>query len=124
MKIFFCSVLFIALLWNDSISAENKSDMHQHKSQETVAELVDPNIKGNVCENRVLVKVNGLVCDFCARAVEKVFGRRKEVAGIQVDMDQGQISIVLHPDNAIDDTTLEKLVTDSGYNMVSIQKGC
>jgi len=34
----------------------------------------------------VTVKVNGLVCDFCARALEKIFSKQDSVENIEVDL--------------------------------------
>ncbi len=76
------------------------------------------------CKDTVNVKVNGLVCDFCARALEKVFGKREEVSGIKVDLDKGDIRINLKPGQTLDDETVKQLVTDSGYNVTAINKGC
>ena len=72
----------------------------------------------------VNVQVNGLVCDFCARALEKVFTQRDEVKAIAVDLDKGNVTITMQPDRTIDDTTLNQLITDSGYTISAIERGC
>lgn len=69
------------------------------------------------------VKVNGLVCDFCARALEKVFGKRDDVSDIKVDLDKGVVVIQTIDDKDIDDATLTELINDSGYNVTSIERG-
>ncbi len=74
------------------------------------------------CSNVINVEVNGLVCDFCARALEKTFGKRDEVANIEVDLDEAQVVVTLQDQQAMDDPTLTKLITDSGYNVVAIQR--
>ncbi|MEM9102265.1 MAG: heavy metal-associated domain-containing protein [Pseudomonadota bacterium] len=76
------------------------------------------------CNRQVDVKVNGLVCDFCARALEKVFGKQEEVSGIAVDLDNGKVVVTLKEGQKIDNVTLTALITDSGYNVVDIQQGC
>ena len=76
------------------------------------------------CENEINISVNGLVCDFCARAIEKVFGKKDEVQGINVDLDNGLITVNLNEGQMLNDKTLVQLVTDSGYNVTNIQKGC
>ncbi len=73
--------------------------------------------------NTVNMKVNGLVCDFCAQALDKVFSKRDEVAGIKVDLDGGLITVQMKDGQALDDAALTKLVVDSGYNVVSITRG-
>lgn len=72
----------------------------------------------------VEVKVNGLVCDFCARALEKTFGKRDDVADISVDLDNGQVRVVMKEGQHMDENELRQLITDSGYDVQSIDKEC
>lgn len=67
-----------------------------------------------------IVHVNGLVCDFCARAIEKVFGQKPEVDKVKVDLDKKIITLDFKDKQSMDDKTITKLVTDAGYNVVSI----
>jgi len=76
------------------------------------------------CKDTINVKVNGLVCDFCARALEKVFGKRDEVSGIIVDLDKGEVVIATKPGQTIADDDVKSLILDSGYNVTDIKKGC
>lgn len=68
------------------------------------------------------VKAKGLVCDFCARSLEKVFRKRPEVEDITVDLTTKEIRILLKGGQALDDETVRKLVTDSGYNVEAIER--
>jgi copper chaperone CopZ len=76
------------------------------------------------CSTQIDVKVNGLVCDFCARALEKVFGKREEVIAIDVDLNVGQVLITMQPGQTLDDTTITELISDSGYDIQAIKRGC
>ncbi|MDG1286824.1 MAG: heavy metal-associated domain-containing protein [Rickettsiales bacterium] len=70
-------------------------------------------------------QVNGLVCDFCARALEKVFSTQETVDSINVDLDKGIVAVTMKAgQSALDDATLTKLITDSGYNLTAINKEC
>ena len=73
-------------------------------------------------KNSVNVEVNGMVCDFCARALEKVFLFIQEVAAIDVDLDNGKISINFNDGANLEDSTIQKLVTNSGYDVVKINR--
>ena len=73
-------------------------------------------------KNLVNVEVNGMVCDFCARALEKVFSKKQEVAAIDVDLDNGKISINFNDGADLEDSTIQKLVTNSGYDVVQINR--
>lgn len=70
--------------------------------------------------NTVQVKINGLVCDFCARSMEKLFGKRDEVAGIAVNLDTKLVTINLKDGKTIDDATITQLITDAGYSVEGI----
>ena len=73
-------------------------------------------------KNSVNVEVNGMVCDFCARALEKVFSKKQEVAAIDVDLENGKISINFNDGADLEDSTIQKLVTNSGYDVVQINR--
>ena len=62
-----------------------------------------------------------MVCDFCARALEKVFSEKQEVAAIDVDLDNGKISINFNEGASLNDSLIQKLVTNSGYDVVKIK---
>ncbi|MBM3618099.1 MAG: heavy-metal-associated domain-containing protein [Alphaproteobacteria bacterium] len=74
--------------------------------------------------NALDVKVTGLVCDFCARSIEKTFGKREEVEDVKVDLDAGNIHLVLKAGQKLEEAELKQLITNAGYDMISVEKGC
>lgn len=70
----------------------------------------------------VTVSVKGMVCDFCARAVTKVFGQNEAVDGVHVDLDNGEIHVGLKPGMSLSDDEIETLVRKSGYALVSVER--
>jgi copper chaperone CopZ len=68
------------------------------------------------------VHVLGLVCDFCARAVEKVFYARPDVKNVSVNLSEKKILVEVSDDSTLDDATIRQLVEDSGYSLESIQR--
>ncbi len=71
----------------------------------------------------VYADVNGMVCDFCARALEKVFGKQEAVESIEVDLNEKVITIHFNEGQKLDDGTITRLITDSGYNVREIRYG-
>lgn len=71
----------------------------------------------------VVAKVNGMVCDFCAQAVTKVFKREDAVESVNVDLDNGAITIAMKPGQSLDDARVAELVKKSGYALVAIERG-
>ncbi|MEX0644708.1 MAG: hypothetical protein WD076_05315 [Parvularculaceae bacterium] len=71
----------------------------------------------------IVADVLGVVCDFCAVAMNKTFAKRAEVAATYVDLDTKTLSIVTKPGAAFDDETITKLVTKAGYKVAAIRRG-
>ncbi|MBS3961063.1 MAG: heavy-metal-associated domain-containing protein [Sandarakinorhabdus sp.] len=70
----------------------------------------------------VTVKVNGLVCDFCARSIEAMMKRRSDVSSIHIDLAKGEVHLALKAGAQLDDATLTKVITDSGYAVTGITR--
>lgn len=70
----------------------------------------------------IVAKVNGLVCDFCAQALRKVFKKEEAVESLSVDLDAGEVRIILKPGMVLDDETVKKLIRKSGYSLVSTSR--
>lgn len=70
-----------------------------------------------------VVDVLGVVCDFCAKAMNKTFGKRDEVAAVYVDLDTKALSLVFKPGATMDDETIAALVTRAGYKTSGIRRG-
>ena len=68
----------------------------------------------------VVAKVNGLVCDFCAQALKKVFKKEDAVETISVDLDAGEVRVFLKDGQNLSDDRLAKLIRKSGYSLVDI----
>ena len=70
----------------------------------------------------IFVTINGLVCDFCARSMEKVFLKKEPVSGIKVDLTSKIVTIDLKKDAMFSDEDIKKGVTDAGYTIVDIKR--
>ena len=73
-------------------------------------------------QTMVTAKVNGMVCDFCARAVTKVFGKEDAVDNVHVDLDSGEIHVTLKSGAELSDDRVAELVKKSGYDLVSVER--
>jgi copper chaperone CopZ len=70
----------------------------------------------------ITINVKGLVCDFCARSIEKTFNKTKAVESIYVDLDNGLIQLQLKEGKTLSDEKIKKLIKDNGYALESIQR--
>jgi|TARA_Y100000814_G_C12092305_1_gene320565 Mg2+/Co2+ transporter CorB len=109
----FSLINYIALSHDNN----NEAEM-QHEDVVKATELSS----GLKSENIIDVATNGMVCDFCAQAIEKVFMKREEVQGINVDLNNQRVVIYLKNDLSIEDTEIIKLFEESGYNVDKIDR--
>ena len=121
MKIFLSLItILIYYLFSYNTYAHDKNNEAELTHNEVdKATALSSGIKSN---NIIDVSTNGMVCDFCAQAIEKVFMKREEVQGIIVDLNNQKVVIYLKNNLSIDDTEIFKLFEDSGYNVEKINR--
>ena len=70
----------------------------------------------------VVVDVLGVVCDFCAVAMNKIFGKREEVSALYVDLDKKTLSLVVNKGASLSDEDIENLAKQAGYRIAAIRR--
>ncbi len=98
LRIFMILVLF-NFVFNKGVKSKNKND-----------------------DNIVYVSVNGLVCDFCARSIEKMFEKKEAVSRISVDLENMLITIFLKDNQKLNDETIIEIIKDSGYDVTKVKR--
>jgi|TARA_B110000438_G_scaffold298336_1_gene346385 hypothetical protein len=68
-----------------------------------------------------VVSVQGMVCDFCARGIEKTFGKDKRVSKIDVDLASGKVLLAFPVADDIDSADIRKKILNNGLNTTDIQ---
>ena len=78
--------------------------------------------QNNQDDNYIEVLVNGLVCDFCARSIEKTFSKEDIVESVNVDLEKMLITIFVKGNGDLNDDIVIKLINDSGYDVSKIYR--
>ena len=68
----------------------------------------------------VYAYVNGLVCDFCARALEMTIGKKDAVKAINVNLKEKVITINFKGNQRLEDSVISQLINDAGYTVREI----
>ena len=81
-----------------------------------------PNVWSNSVETSkygetITAHVKGMVCDFCARGLEKVFNSEKAVSKIFVNLDDSIVSIRMKPDKNLPDKRIKEIIMKNGYSV-------
>ena len=113
----FNSASFNAIVLKDSISRFNfvkKSEKNDYNDFE----------KMDNCKNYIVAEIYGLVCDFCARSIEKTFKKMDVVESIDINLENGIVKILLKKGKTIENNTIKQNFLNSGYETNKIIKNC
>jgi len=66
------------------------------------------------------MKVNGLVCAFCAQGIEKTLRKNPSVTDVVVSLEDRLVAVETKPGMDVADQDLRKALTDSGYDVKTI----
>ena len=121
------TIFLIVIFWTsiNSYAQEHNHDNNEmdHSNHEMDNEKITLQ-EGSIDPNGILltVAVKGMVCDFCAQAIQKVFLKKEQVAGITVDLDNQNVIIALKEDTDITDNIIKDLFINAGYNVSEINR--
>jgi len=68
-----------------------------------------------------VISVTGMVCDFCARGIEKTFQKDAGFKKIDVDLNTGKVLIAYVPSTEIIKKEIEKKILSNGQTVTDIQ---
>jgi len=126
-KLLFLSI-FTSIIW-----AENPHE-HMHHSHEghLHEQLVDGKklevdpvrfdkfVMGLENSQIAVVNVKGMVCDFCARGIEKTFKKDKNVKKIDVDLSKGKVLIAYNKNQEIKFDDIKEKILINGQNAIDM----
>lgn len=67
-----------------------------------------------------VVNVQGMVCDFCARGIEKTFKKDKYVKKIDVDLSKGKVLIAYNKNQEIKFDDIKEKILINGQNAIDM----
>lgn len=68
-----------------------------------------------------VVSVSGMVCDFCARGIEKTFQKDEGFKKIDVDLETGKVLLAFAEDKQIVNEDIEQKILANGQTVTAIQ---
>lgn len=115
VTLFIASTLSLPALAEKSTKTNHKEHQHQTGEQHDHSDQSAKVTK--LGAEKILIKVDGMVCPFCAQGVEKNFkNRKKEVKDVKVDMDNMTVEVFYNKGQSLDKKTLETLIKNAGFS--------
>ena len=100
MRIFLISLSLLFLASITSATNCHSEEVYKHEDMSLTS--------GEITKNIININVNGMVCDFCAQSIEKVFMKRDEVTGITINLEEQNVTIALKQNNDIEDNIIKE----------------
>ena len=69
-----------------------------------------------------VIKVNGMVCAFCAQGIQKNFKARAEVDEAKVSLETMEVTVTTKKGKSLSTEVIKKIVTDAGFQFVELKK--
>ena len=134
-KILFLLITFSLTTLANNLNEEHQHSHHQHHSHEGhMHEMlvdgkkleVDPIRFDKFVENLsnaqiAVVDVNGMVCDFCARGIEKAFQKDSSIKKIDVDLSMGKVLLAYSNEVEIDFDDIKEKILANGQNATGMR---
>ena len=70
----------------------------------------------------IVVRVNGLVCGFCAQGIKKRLLSLPAIQSVQVNLGEKRVSITLKPKTVLTDADIKTTIQQAGYAVVRIER--
>jgi len=67
--------------------------------------------------------VDGLACPFCAYGVEKQIGNLTDVQSVDIEIDQGLVTVTMKPDKKLTEADANQAVSDAGFTLRKFERG-
>jgi len=77
-------------------------------------------VSGPAFAETIHVGVDGLVCAFCVKGIEKSFKKQAETKTVEVNLDEKLVTVVTKDGMTLKDEKIRKLLTDAGYEVSGI----
>lgn len=130
-KIYFLSVLVMSsVAWTSQDHSKSYSmEMQDHSHDELVdgkklevdSSRFDNFIEGETNSQVAVISVNGMVCDFCARGIERTFKKDKSVQKIDVDLSRGKVLVIYNQSAKVDFEDIKQKILSNGQNATDLQ---
>lgn len=71
----------------------------------------------------IKINVLGMVCDFCAQSIWKVFMLESATEKVHVDLENGVVELITNDTTYMPNQTIIELLQNAGYTVESIIRG-
>jgi copper chaperone CopZ len=75
-------------------------------------------------KDKVVVSVDGMVCDFCAQSISATFKKEKAVEAVEINLDQKTVILNMKAGQNLNNQRIEEIIGKTGYKFNSLERMC
>ena len=121
-------LLLYLILFPTSIVFASSDHLHSHNKHEDISvaykevsqDKYNAFVKDLSNVNIAIIDVTGMVCDFCARGIEKTFYDDKKVKKVDVDLSTGKVLVAYSNTKQIDIEEIKNIFLSNGQTATNI----
>ena len=91
------------------------------KKLEVDPDRFDKFVEGQKNSQVAVISVNGMVCDFCARGIERTFKKDKSVQKIDVDLTRGKVLVMYAQSATVNFEDIKQKILSNGQNATDLE---
>ncbi|RMH02818.1 MAG: copper chaperone [Nitrospirae bacterium] len=80
----------------------------------------DGTVASETPRQKIIIRVDGASCPFCAFGLEKRIGRLDGVADVQLEMKEGKVIVTLEKGATVSEAALRQAVDEAGFTARAI----
>ena len=120
--------LAYSILFSTSIVFASSDHLHSHNKYEDISiaykevsqDKYNAFVKDLSNVNIAIIDVTGMVCDFCARGIEKTFYDDKKVKKVDVDLSTGKVLVAYSNTKQIDIEEIKNIFLINGQTATNV----
>jgi len=85
------------------------------KRMKLLVAMLAMGMAGNAWAEDITVKVDGMVCAFCAAGIEQLFTDEPGVKSVKVDLDNAQVKVTTDEGAALSDARVGEIIKKAGF---------
>ena len=70
----------------------------------------------------IVVRVEGMVCAFCAQGIDRSLSKVESVDGILINLKHSLVAVSEEKGFTVSDEDLKAIITDAGFSVVSLER--
>lgn len=79
-------------------------------------------IASSAFAEKISIDVQGMVCAFCAQGIKRSLLKVPGITLVEPDLANKKVEVTTEKSGQVTDEVLKRIITDAGYNVVTIER--